>query len=300
MLARRPRDVAGWINATFRHWSLLPAVLLLVALTAYPVANLLRMSVSTITWHGAADTWALTPRRNFDSIFSDPSLGAAVVNTLVFVIVAVCVEMVLGLALALLVARMARGKGAMRSIMIVPILVPAVAIGSMWKLMYNYDFGLFNQALAVVGIGPVSWLGSPALALWSVAIVDIWHWTPFVFLILFAAVEGLPRDVIEAARVDGASRRQMLRYVTLPLLAPALTVALLFRSILAFKAFDEVYLLTGGGPGTSSELLSLHLYRVFFEQNQLGYGALLSILTIVAILTALGVGRRLAQRTRRA
>jgi multiple sugar transport system permease protein len=264
-VVRRPHTVAGWINATFRHWSLLPAVLLFVALTAYPVVNLARMSVSTITWQGAQDFWTFTPKRNFDALTSDPSLSAAVVNTLVFVVAAVAVEMVLGLALSLLVGRMVRGKGAMRTIMIVPILVPAVAIGSMFKLMYNYDFGLFNQALEVIGLGPVSWLGSPSLALWSVVIVDIWHWTPFVFLILFAAVEGLPQDILEAGRVDGASPWQLLRYVTLPLLMPALTVALLFRSILAFKAFDEVYLLTGGGPGTSSELLSLHLYRVFFE-----------------------------------
>jgi len=296
---RRPRTLAGWINATFRHWSLLPAVILFAALTAYPAVDLARMSVSTITWQGAQDFWTFTPRRNFEALMSDPSLSAAVVNTLVFVAAAVVVEMVLGLALALLVGRMVRGKGVMRTIMIVPILVPAVAIGSMFKLMYNYDFGLFNQALAVVGLGPVSWLGSPSLALWSVVIVDIWHWTPFVFLIMFAAVEGLPQDVIEAGHVDGASPWQLLRYVTLPLLMPALTVAFLFRSILAFKAFDEVYLLTGGGPGTSSELLSLHLYRVFFEQNQLGYGALLSVLTMVAILTALALGRRVARKVRR-
>ena len=143
----------------------------------------------------------------------------------------------------------------MRTIMIIPILVPPVAIGSMFKLMFNYDFGLFNQMLAAVGLGPVSWLGSPSLALWSVVLVDIWHWVPFVFLILFAAVEGLPREVLEAGRVDGATRWQLLWRVTLPLLMPAITVAFLFRSILAFKAFDEVFLLTGGGPGTSSELL---------------------------------------------
>ena len=108
--SRRPRGVAGWINATFRHWSLLPAVVLFVALTAYPVVNLLRMSVSTITWKGASDLWELTPRRNFEALWSDPSLGAAVVNTLLFVVVAVAVEMVLGLTLALLVGKMTRGR----------------------------------------------------------------------------------------------------------------------------------------------------------------------------------------------
>ena len=292
------RGVVGWLNATFRHWSLLPAVILFAVLTAYPVLNLFRMSVSTIQFKGNADLWSFAPRRNWDSLFSDPSLGAALVNTLVFVVVAVTAEMLLGLALALLVGGMTRGKGLMRTIMIVPILVPPVAIGSMFKLMYNYDFGVFNQMLGLVGIGPISWLGSTSMALWSVILVDIWHWVPFVFLILFAAVEGLPGEVLDAGRVDGANRWQLLRHVTLPLLKPAIVVALLFRSILAFKAFDEVYLLTGGGPGPSSELLSLHLYRVFFEQNQLGYGALLSVLTIVGVLMLLGAGRRLVTGVR--
>lgn len=288
------RGLADRLNATFRHWSLLPAVALFVVLTGYPVINLLRMSVSTITFKGNQDFWEFTPRRNWEALLADPSLSAAAVNTLVFVVVAVAVEMVVGVGLALLVGSMTRGKGVLRTLMIVPILVPPVAIGSMFKLMYNHDFGLFNQILAVVGIGPVSWLGSTSVALWSVIAVDIWHWVPFVFLIMFAAVEGLPRDVLEAGRVDGATRAQLLWHVTLPLLRPAITVALLFRSILAFKAFDEVYLLTGGGPGTATELVSLHLYRVFFEQNQLGYGAMLSVLTIVAVLVLLGAGRRLA------
>ncbi len=296
---RPPRDLVGWLNATFRHWSLAPAVVLFVALTVYPAANLLVMSVSSIEFRGSIDVWTFTPRRNLDALFADPSLAAATVNTAVFVAVAVAVEMLAGLALALVVGGMRRGKALMRTIMIVPILVPPVAIGSMFKLLYNHDFGAFNQILAVFGVAPVSWLGSTALALWSVVLVDIWHWVPFVFLILFAAVEGLPRDVLEAGRVDGADRWQLLRHVTLPLLAPAIAVALLFRAILAFKAFDEVFLLTGGGPGTSSELLSLHLYRVFFEQNQLGYGALLSVLTIVAVLSLLAVGRAAAGRRAR-
>ena len=291
---RRPRSFVDWLNATFRHWSLLPAVLAFVVLTGYPIVNLVRMSVSTIEFRGGQELWSFTPGRNWSALATDPGLGATVVNTLIFVTAAVAAEMVLGLALALLVGAMTRGKGLMRTLMIVPILVPPVAIGSMFKLMYNHDFGLFNQMLAVVGLGPVSWLGSPSLALWSVVLVDIWHWVPFVFLILFAAVEGLPREVLEAGRVDGATRWQLLWRVTLPLLIPAITVAFLFRAILAFKAFDEVFLLTGGGPGTSSELLSLHLFKVFFEQNQLGYGAMLSIFTIVGVLVLLAAGRTLA------
>ena len=273
-------------------------MLLFLLLTIYPMANLVRMSLSTITFADGVAHWAWTPLANLQMLTSDAVLGAAAFNTAIFVVVAVTFEMALGLALALLVARLGRGKGLARTVMVLPILVPAVAIGSMWKLMYNYDFGVFNQALTAIGFAPVNWLGSTSVALTAVILVDIWHWVPFVFLILFAAVEGVPTDVIEAARIDGATPRQITWRIIIPLLQPALAVALIFRSILAFKTFDEVFLLTSGGPGTSTELVSLHLYKVFFEQNQLGYGAMLSLAVIGAVVAFLLVSRRaLALRT---
>jgi multiple sugar transport system permease protein len=286
------RAAAAALNRSFKHWSLLPAVLIFLLLTLYPMVNLVRMSVSTIAFVEGTARWSFTPAHNFRLLLNDAVLAAAAVNTAIFVIVAVAVEIALGLALALLVARLARGKGLMRTVLVLPILVPAVAIGSMWKLMYNYDFGVFNQALTAIGLAPVNWLGSTKVALAAVILVDIWHWVPFVFLILFAAVEGVPPDVIEAARIDGASNRQVTWRIIIPLLKPALAVALIFRSILAFKTFDEVFLLTSGGPGTSTELVSLHLYKVFFEQNQLGYGALLSLAIIAAVVAFLLVSRK--------
>ena len=200
----------------------------------------------------------------------------------------------LGLALAIIVSSVMRLKGLIRTILIVPILMPPVAIGSMWKLMYSLEFGVLNQVITSFGLPPVNWLGSTSLALFSIIIVDVWHWTPFVFLILFAAVEGLPREVIEAARIDGARNRDLVFKIIIPLMKPAMVVALLFRAILAFKVFDEVFLLTSGGPGNSTEVVSLHLYKVFFEQNQMGYGALLSLAIIAATIAFLWVGRRAA------
>ena len=287
-----------FLNRTFRHWSLLPAVVLFVLLTIYPVANLFRMSVSTIEFTSGGEIWTFAPLTNLALLRADEVVRPAVINTLLFVVVAVAFEMMLGLALAILVAGVAHGKGLVRTVMILPILVPPVAIGSMWKLLYNYDFGIFNQALTALGLPPANWLGSTSLALWSVVVVDVWHWVPFVFLILLAAVEGLPVEALEAARVDGATRWQLFSWVMLPLLRPALVVALVFRTILAFKVFDEVYLLTSGGPGTSTELASLHLYKVFFDQNQLGYGALLSLTLIAAIVAFLLVGGRTLQAAR--
>jgi multiple sugar transport system permease protein len=285
-------SIAATVNRTFRNWSLAPAVFVFVALTVYPIINLVRMSVSTITFAQGSETWTFTPLVNLAMLQDDDVLMAALRNTLLFVVVSVVVEMIIGLALAIMVAGIRRWKGVVRTIMILPILVPPVAIGSMWKLMYNYDFGIFNQMLGGVGLSPVNWLGAPALALWSVMLVDIWHWVPFVFLVLVAAVEGVPVEVIEAAQVDGASRWQVVWRIMIPMLRPAIVVAFVFRTILAFKVFDEVYLLTSGGPGTATELLNLHLYKVFFEQNQLGYGALLSLAIISAIVAFILVSRR--------
>jgi multiple sugar transport system permease protein len=284
------------LDKAFPYWSVLPALSLFLALTIYPMLRLLQMSVSKVSFEGGVERMAFNPLANIELLRADPVLRPAILNTLIFVAASVAVEMILGLALAILVSRIQRGKGLVRTIMILPILVPPVAIGSMWKLIYNYDFGVINQAVELFGLAHIDWLGSPSLALLSVIMVDIWHWVPFIFLIMFAAVEGLPVEVIEAAHIDGATSGQITRYVMLPLLMPAATVAFTFRAVLAFKAFDEVFLLTGGGPGTATDLASLHLYQVFFIQNQLGYGAMLSIGLILSIMCVLLVGRKAAAR----
>lgn len=284
---RRARSGDDW----FRTAALTPAVVIVLLLTAWPIANLLRMSVSTITFTRDGAQFAFTPMENFARLVGDSLFLTNLWTTLVFVVASVAIEMVLGFLLALMVSGVPRGKALVRTLMILPVLVPPVAIGSMWKMVYNYDFGILNQALGLVGLGPVGWLSDPSIALWSVVLVDVWHWTPFVFLILFAGIEGLPRDVIEAARVDGATTWQIVRKIVLPLMAPAIAVAFIFRSIMAFKVFDQIFLLTSGGPGTTTEVVSLRLYHVFFHQNQLGYGALLSLVIILAVIAFLLVSR---------
>lgn len=289
---RRERPADRW----FRWGTLVPAVVVLVVLTAWPVLNLFWMSVNTIEFSRAGASFTFTPMENLRRLAGDDLFRISLWVTVLFVIASVTIEMVLGFLLALVVSGVGRGKGAIRTLMILPILVPPVAIGSMWKLMYNYDFGILNQALGLVGLGPVGWLSNPSLALWSVVIVDVWHWTPLVFLILFAGVEGLPREVIEAARVDGATTAQIVRRIIVPLMAPAIAVAFVFRSILAFKVFDQIFLLTSGGPGTATEVVSLRLYHVFFKENDLGYGALLSVVVILCVIAFLVTAGGLARR----
>ena len=294
-MLRRLHDL---VYESFKYWSLLPAVVLLLFITVYPTLHLLQMSVSTIEFAGGRDVWSFTPGRNLELLLSDAVLKPAIVNTIVFVIITVAVELTLGLALALLVARLPHGKSAARTAMILPILVPAVAIGCMWKLMYNFDFGLFNQMLDGLGLGPVNWLGSTRLALISVIIVDVWHWTPFVFLILLAAVEGLPVDAIEAAQVDGATSGQIIWRIVIPMLRDAIAVAFVFRSIFAFKVFDEIYLLTSGGPGTSTEVLSFFAYRRAFLGLSLNEGAAASFMLLLIVLAMTVVFFALLERNK--
>jgi multiple sugar transport system permease protein len=289
-----------WLDAGFRYWALLPAVLLLILLTVYPALNLLRMSVSQVNFVAGDAVWQFTGLRNLRTMLDDWVFHTAIKNSLVFVVATVVTQMTLGMALALLASKITFGKGVYRTIMVLPILMPAVAIGSMWKLMYNYDFGILNMILRGLGFQPLAWLGSASSAMPSVIIVDPWHWVPFVFLILLAGLEALPVDVLEASSVDGATGWQKLRYVILPMMWPTFVVALMFRTIFAFKVFDEVFLLTSGGPGTATEVISLYIYKVFFAENRLGYGALLSVITLLIISIFIIIYRRVqigAQRS---
>jgi multiple sugar transport system permease protein len=285
--ARKHMSLGDWLDDKFRYWALLPAILVLLTLTVFPLIELAGMSVSTVAFAEGKVNWTFSGLDNLQTFLDDKTFLTAVGNTVIFVIVTVAVELLLGLALALIVSQTQVLVGVSRAVLILPILVPPIAIGTIWRLMYNYEFGVFNQALALFHLSPQNWTGSSTLALPSVITVDIWHWTSFVFLLMLAGIESLPLEPIEAARVDGASDWQLLRYVVLPLLRPTILVTLMFRTIFAFKVFDEVFLLTSGGPGNATEVISLYINRVFFTQSRMGYGALLGVLTIA--LTAVFV-----------
>ncbi len=287
------------------HWwkgiTLAPALLLFAALTLLPVLLLAALSVSHVEWGGGQAIWSYVGSRNFAALGRDVLLRASVRNTLIFAAAAVTLQMALGLLLALLVSEAVRGRTLYRLVFLLPLLLPGIVIGAIWSLMYNIDFGIINLALGSVGLAPQDWLGRRSLALGSVVVVDVWHWTPFCFLILLAGLEALPRDVYEAARIDGAGAWSTFRHVTLPLLAPTIGITFVFRLILAFKVFDEVYLLTGGGPGTSTEVLSFTIYRRFFTEDRAGYGAAMSLAAfalLAVLLAAVGLGAR--WRARRA
>ena len=230
----------------WRHATLWPALVLFALLTILPLIKLLALSFHDVEWINREAVWDWVGLANYARLPQDNLLRAGALNTLIFAVVAVALQMLIGFILALLTTRVVRGRVFYRTVFILPTLVPGIIIGAIWKLMYNTQFGIINQALDLVALGPFDWLGSSSLALASVIAVDVWHWTPFSFLLLLAAVEALPRDVFEASQIDGAGAWRTFRRITLPLLMPAIFTTFVFRAIIAFKVFDEVYLSTCG------------------------------------------------------
>ena len=278
---------------TFFTWRLVsvgPTVLVLATLTVMPIALLIVMSFYDIKYEGGQANWTFLAWRNYVELPRNAFYTAALGNTFIFVVVSVLFEITLGFILALLVSRLVKSRALFIAIFLLPILVPAIVIGAIWKLMYSFDFGLFNDIVALVSIPPQDWIGDPRFALGAVILVDIWHWTSFCFLLLLAGLESLPQDVYEAAKLDGAGLMQELRFVTIPLMMPVIVVTLVTRTLLAFKVFDEVFLLTQGGPGTATEVLSLTVFRIFFDDDRQGFGSAMSISIIAMVIVMLLIG----------
>lgn len=242
---------------------------------------------------------------NYAVLASDDRFWAALGTTAYFTAVSVTVELLLGLCLALLVeGRWSTGHGAVRSmrgwnrvIMLVPWAIPTVVSARMWEWLYHPEYGLFNYALQAFGREEsIVWLGSPVSAIHAAIAMDVWKATPFAALLLLAGLQAVPRELYLAARVDGAGAWGTFRHVTLPQLMPVLLIVLAFRTMDAFRVFDAVYVLTGGGPGNSTETLSIYAYKTLFESLQFGYG---SALTSIMFMSVLGITAAYAALMRR-
>lgn len=272
-------------QGSFKYWSLAPLLIVLFVFTVLPIFQLFQMSVSELEFVEGELVSEFVGLKHFDNLAKDPIAGIALKNTLVFVVAVVIIETITGFTLAVAISRTKTFSVLYRSVVIIPLLIPPVAIGTMWSLIYDFNYGLITTVLISLGVAnPPLWTADPDLALISVIIVDVWHWTSFMFLIMLAGIESIPPSLIEAARVDGANERSIIRRVILPIMAPTILVAMLLRTILAFKVFDQIFVLTSGGPGTATQVISMHIYKVFSEQFRLGYAAFLSLL-VAAIIT---------------
>lgn len=252
-----------------------PALALVAAVTLYPLAYSIIMSFQDmrLTKIASADFVGLD---NYVRLLSDGAFHRSLRLSAIFVVGSVTGSLILGFLLALLLDRELAGMALFRSLIIVPMVVTPVSIGLTWRMMFSDQIGVINFVLESVGLPRPLWIESPETALLSVILVDIWEWTPFMFLILLAGLRSLPASPFESARVDGASALQRFVYLTLPMMRPLIAVAVILRAVDALRIFDQVFIMTRGGPVQATDLLSLFLYRTGFKHSNIGYAAALS------------------------
>ncbi len=271
-----------------------PAFLTLFIMTIYPFIYVIVVSLHR---------WSIVPTiprvfvgfGKYADMISDSSFHETLQVTLIFTFGVVIVETVFGFLLALLIST---GKERWtRVAFLLPAIIAPVVVGLTWRFLLSYDLGTINYFLTAAGLDGVNWLGTPLNALMSVMIIDVWQWTPFAMIIFLAGLESLPLEPYEAARVDGASPWQILRYVTLPQLVPVIGIVIMFRTLDAFKIFDVIYMVTRGGPGNATEVLSYRIWQKAFFQNQLGYAAALSVVAIILATLMMMYFMRLLTKT---
>ena len=221
---------------------------------------------------------------NYRTVFADKTFWEAGWVTLKFTVVAVTLEMVLGIGIAFLLHGAAFLKGLTRSLIILPLATSAAVTGLFWRYLYDTQFGVFNWVLGGLGLPQPNWLGDYTIALWSVVLFDVWQWTPFVALIALAGLQALPKEPFEAAELDGASRWRVLTTLTFPLLKPVLFLVVVLRTIDCARMYDAVAVLTRGGPGTSSETMTYYLYRTGLKVFRMDYASTMALFFLYVML----------------
>lgn len=272
------------VETSAKYIFLLPALLYLLLLGIFPLLFSLRLVFGA--WNAGQKNITWVGLDNIQRLASDARFWDSFWKTLAYVALAAGLELLLGVAVALSLQNITRGRNWLRVALAFPMLLPPIAVSFTWKMLFDYNKGPVNYFLDNLGFERVAWLAGQESALFSLVIVDLWQWTPFIILAALAALESLPVELYEAATVDGATRWDLLRQITLPLVKPYLVAIVLLRAIDAFKVFDTIYILTGGGPGTATELLTFYAYVAGFRPFNMGFTATISwaIVIIMSII----------------
>ena len=277
VLARRERRFAGALLA--------PAFAALLATTTFPLLYLIWTSAFRVDL-AMPFTNGFVGIDNYRGLLADSRFWSSLSVSMIYTVSTVVLQVAIGLALALFVMGMKRGQGLFRLIAILPVVLSPAVVGMVWRtFMLQPEFGIVDFLSINAGLGSQNWLGDPTLAMISVIVIHTWQWTPFAFMVLLAILAALPDDIYEAARIDRASAWQRFRRITLPLLRPAIVMVVIMRTMVALTAFAAIFTVTGGGPGTATEILNLYAYRKSFTELSIGYGSALAVaLLIVTII----------------
>jgi len=261
---------------------LAPSFALLGVVLIYPLFY--NIYLSFFSWrYTNPDATRFVGLENYARLLTDSNFWQVSQFTAFFVVLTILLEFIFGLLGALLLSSMFRSRTWLATVILLPYLVAPIAVGLNWRLLWNYDFGLVNYFITLLGMDPVNWLGNSQLAQIAVVITEVWRSTPFVTIILLAGLTAIPRESLEAGRIDGTNAWQELWHIILPLLRPSLTIALLFQTIVKLRVFDLIYIMTGGGPGISTQPYGIYVYRTYFRYFDGGQAA-----TIAVVLMLLG------------
>lgn len=260
---------------------LIPTLAIMLFFIVYPTA--LAIYYSFTDYNVVKGSINFIGASNFFKLLSDYKLINSITRTLMFMALAVSLSMAIGIVMAVLVYKCMLGKKIFATLFILPLAIPYVIIGLAFKFMLSYDIGVINYFLEVVGIGRVPFFGKPDLALFATALVDSWPGSAFVFLVTLAGFESIPRRIVEAALIDGASSFRLYMHVLFPMIKRFLVIALLFRFLDSFKAFDHIYMMTAGGPGEATQYISIYITKTSFDYFNLGYACALAIVILLAL-----------------
>lgn len=269
-----------------KHYKILfmaPTVAALLLTTVFPLVY--SIIISLFNWNLVKpDTkWQFVGLRNYVNILKNPEYISALKVTLIYVIVVVAVEVVLGVLLALLAFQKVFGTRILRTVVISAMVISPVIVGTAWRLMYNPGYGLINYFLDRIGIGGYGFLADAKTVVPAIMVADVWEWTPLVFLICLSGLQSVSQDALEAASIDGANAIQRFFYITLPALRPSIILAVLMRTMDAFKQYDLIYAMTAGGPGTASQNVNILMYNTAFQYFNVSKGAAMGVLSVILI-----------------
>jgi multiple sugar transport system permease protein len=287
-----PGGRTGWLSygqkKKITPWLfVLPCIVIILAVTIFP--TIYSFGLSFTKWEISLPTRPFIGFGNYVALFKDARFLHSILITAIVVIVGVAFEMVLGFGLGQLLSVRMRGKRFFVAAMLLPVMVMPVVVGYTWRLLWDAMYGPINQIIGLIIGRPFQyvWLANTWTAIFAILVTEIWQWTPFMFLVFLSGIVSLDPEIFEAADIDGASRLDKLRYLTLPLLRPIIIVALLIRGLDALKFFDVIFALTGGAPGNSTETISFFIYKTGYQFFRLGYGAAASFILLIALVVIL-------------
>ena len=279
------RNNADAQTKRFGYSMITPTIIVLLVMTAYPLIFTLFYSFTDYNLlRNLREPASFIALKNYTDLLTDPYFQQSIWNTVKFTILAVIFEMLIGFVMALFVNCLRRGQKTMRTLLLLPYLLPTVTVALSWRMMLSPNYGIVNQVLQTLGLPVYNWFSDIHTAFGMLVVIDVWQSAPFVFLLLYAALQSVPQSQYEAARIDGAGRLKILFYVTIPNIKNSLALCALLRTIDSFRLFDKVNLLTGGGPANSTSTITQYLYNYGISSLDFGFGSAGAIVMTILVL----------------